>query len=336
MKRAAIVGMGAIYPIHLAAIQALEGIELVGVCDVDAQARAAAPDGVPAFDDVRTMIEQVKPDCVHICLPHYLHYPIAKQVVEMGVNVLCEKPVALNGREAQAFCQLEKEHPEVKIAVCLQNRLNETTEELVRIISSGEKGRVLGVRGEVPWFRPLSYYEKGPWRGRWDQAGSGVMMNQAIHTIDLMYLFGGPIARLKASVGQVLDYGIEVEDTVTAQFEYAEGARGMFFATNANFKNESVVFSVDLEQASYRIRDNVLYEVGEDGVERELVEDQKLPGSKFYYGASHKKLIQGFYGCLENGGDEYIHVRDAYMSVHLIDAIKESGITGAWTRVQAE
>ena len=81
------------------------------------------------------------------------------------------------------------------------------------------------------------------------------------------------------------------------------------------------------------MRDNVLYEVGEGNVETKLVEDQKLPGSKFYYGASHKKLIRGFYDCLEDGSDEYIHVRDAYMSVHLIDVIKDSGLTGSWANV---
>ena len=333
MKRAAIVGMGAIYPIHLAAIEALEGIELVGVCDADAKARAAAPKGVPVFENVREMIEATQPDCVHICLPHFLHYPIAKQVVEMGVNVLCEKPVALNGREAREFCKLEEDHPEVKISVSLQNRMNETTEELLRIIRDRSKGSVVGVRCEVPWHRPLAYYEQGPWRGRWDQAGSGVMMNQAIHTIDLMYLVGGPIARIKASVGQLLDYGIEVEDTVTARFEYENGARGLFFATNANFKNEGVNLTVDFENGCYRMRDSVLYEVGEDHAERKLVEDQRFPGSKFYYGASHMKLIRGFYDCLENGGDGYIHVQDAYMSVHLIDVIKDSGITGTWARV---
>lgn len=333
MKRAAIVGMGAIYPIHSAAIQALDGIELVGVCDIDAKKRAAAPEGVPAFENVREMVEQTHPDCVHVCLPHYLHYPISKQVVEMGVNVLCEKPVALNGREALEFRRLEQEHPEVKIAVSLQNRLNETTEELVRIIGSGEHGKVMGIRAEVPWYRPLAYYQAGPWRGSWDQAGSGVMMNQAIHTIDLMYLLGGPVQRIKASVEQILDYGIEVEDTVSARFQYENGAIGHLYATNANFKNEGVNISVDLECASFRMRDNVLYEVGEGNVETKLVEDQKLPGSKFYYGASHKKLIRGFYDCLEDGSDEYIHVRDAYMSVHLIDVIKDSGLTGSWANV---
>ncbi len=103
------------------------------------------------------------------------------------------------------------------------------------------------------------------------------------------------IKRLKASVSQVLDYGIEVEDTVTASLEFENGAHGLFYATNANFKNESVQLAVDMERASFRMRDNILYQVAEDGTETVIVEDRRMPGSKFYYGASHEKLIRKFY-----------------------------------------
>lgn len=333
MRTAAVIGLGAIAPIHLAAIKANEHIRLVAVCDVDEGARSRAPEGVPAYADFREMIEQERPDCVHVCLPHYLHYPVSKAAVEMGVNVFCEKPVALNDRQAQEFVELEASHPEVHIGICLQNRLNETTEELKRIIEGGEYGRVVGIRGTVPWFRSKEYYEESPWRGRWAEAGSGVLMNQSIHTLDLMYYLGGPVARLRASVAKLLDYDIEVEDTVSAQLEFENGARGLFFSTNANFKNEGVELSVDLEGARFHMRDNVLYQLDEGGREHLLIEDAKMPGSKFYYGASHDKLIGKFYASLEDGSDDYIHVRDAYMSLHLIDIIKHAGLTGAWAEV---
>ncbi len=333
MRKAAVIGLGAIAPIHIAAIQANENIELVAVCDIDEQARSRAPEGVPAYADYREMIEATRPDCVHVCLPHYLHYPVSKAAAELGVNVFCEKPVALDDRQAQEFCELEEAHPELKLGICLQNRLNETTEELKRVIDEGAHGRVLGIRAEVPWFRPASYYEESPWRGSWKLAGSGVLMNQSIHTLDLMQYLVGPVTRLRANVGKLLDYDIEVEDTVSAQLEFENGARGLFFATNANFKNEGVTISVDLEHASFRMHDNVLYRVEAGNVEHEVVEDRRLPGTKFYYGASHDKLIGRFYECLENGSDEYIHVRDAYMSLHLIDKIKHAGLTGTWVEV---
>lgn len=330
MKKAAVIGLGDISSIHLGAIEANDQIELCAVCDIDPAARERAPQGVPFYTDYKEMIQKEKPDCVHICLPHYLHYPVAKDAAGMGVNVFCEKPVALNQAQAAEYVKLEQEHPELQIGICLQNRLNETTEMLKELIDSGKYGKVTGIRGVVPWYRPKEYYDVKPWRGKWKTAGGGCMINQSVHTLDLLYFLAGPIRRLKASVSQVLDYGIEVEDTVTASLEFENGARGLFYATNANFKNESVELSVDLEKASFRMRDNVLYQVSEDGTETKAVEDRKLPGSKFYYGSSHEKLIRKFYESLETGSGDYIHVADAEMSIRLIDAIQASGRFGIW------
>ena len=185
----------------------------------------------------------------------------------------------------------------------------------------------------VPLARPKEYYDVKPWRGKWKTAGGGCMINQSVHTLDLLYYLAGPIKRLKASVSQVLDYGIEVEDTVTASLEFENGAHGLFYATNANFKNESVQLAVDMERASFRMRDNILYQVAEDGTETVIVEDRRMPGSKFYYGASHEKLIRKFYNSLETGSGDYIHVADAEMSIRLIDAIQNSGRFGTWIEV---
>ena len=253
MIRAAVLGLGDISWIHLDAIAENPGIQLVGACDLKEELAAKLPEGTPFFTDFRQMVEQVKPDVVHICLPHYLHFPVAKELVEMGVNVFCEKPVALNLAQAEEFAALEAAHPEVKICICLQNRMNETTEELKRIIDSGEYGKVTGVRGFVPWYRNPEYYSVKPWRGTWEFAGGGSMINQSLHTLDLMYYLGGDVARIHAMVGQLNDYGIEVEGDVVARMEYANGARGLFFATNDNWTNESVQIRVALEKGVFHI-----------------------------------------------------------------------------------
>lgn len=328
MKKAAVIGLGDISPIHLAAIAGNPDIELCAVCDIDPEAGQRAPEGVPFYTDYEEMLREAKPDCVHVCLPHYLHYPVSKYFAEHGVNVFCEKPVALNTAQAKEFAALETAHPEVHIGICLQNRLNESVEMLKSIIESGEYGRVLGTKGIVPWARPKQYYDCKPWRGKWETAGGGCMINQSVHTLDLLYFLGGPVKSLRASVSQLLDYGIEVEDTVAAQLTYADGGKGLFMATNANYKNESVQIGVQLEKADFAIIENVLYRVAQDGSREELCEDARLPGTKFYYGDSHAKLIGKFYKALEDGTDDYIHVRDAEMSIRLIDAVQEAGRTG--------
>ena len=328
MKKAAIIGLGDISFIHIRGVLDNPEIELAAVCDIDEAAKAQAPEGVPFYTDYKEMIAAVKPDVVHVCLPHYLHVPVSEEIAAMGINVFCEKPMALNAEEGRGFVEFEAAHPEVKMGICLQNRCNETVEMLKGIIDSGEYGKVVGCKGIVPWARPKSYYDVKPWRGKWATAGGGCMINQSVHTLDLLYYMCGTIKSVKASVSQLLDYGIEVEDTVSARLDFENGAQGLFIATNANYKNENVQISVKLENAEFEITDNRLYRICEDGTKEFLVENATLPGTKFYYGASHAKLIAKFYKAVEKGHGEYIHVRDSLMSIRLIDAIQRSGRTG--------
>lgn len=329
MKKAAIIGYGTIAPVHLPAILANPEIELVAVCDTDPSVKANIPVEVPFYTDYKELCEKEKPDCVHICLPHYLHYPVSKYFVEQGVNVFCEKPVALTTAQAKEFVALEAAHPEVKIGICLQNRLNETSEKLKEIVESGEYGKVLGCRGFVPWQRLKAYYDVQPWRGQMEYAGGGCMINQSVHTLDLLYFICGEITKLHGTVSQLADYGIEVEDTVAARLEFANGAIGMFIATNCNYANESVQIRVALEKGTFLIEDDSLWKINPDAGREKVVENQKMAGAKFYFGASHGKLIDKFYKAIEENTDDYIHVKDAEMSIRLIDAIRASSAANA-------
>lgn len=333
MKKAAIIGMGTIAPIHLASIQNNPQITLVGVCDIDEKKREEAPEGIPFFTDYREMISKTSPDVVHVCLPHYLHFSVSKEAALMGVHVFCEKPMAMNQKEGREFAEFEAAHPEIHMGICLQNRFNESVETLKDIIESGKYGSLVGIRGTVPWYRTKEYYEEQPWRGRWDTAGGGCMINQSVHTLDLLYYLGGEIKEVKAMTAQLLDYGIEVEDTVAARLIYANQAPGLFLATIANYKNENVQISIQLEGGEFMISDNTLYRILKDGTREKLREDSKMPGTKFYYGASHGKLIGLFYDALEKNNQNYLHVRDSLMSIRLIDAIQESGRTGNTVKI---
>lgn len=331
MKKAAIIGLGVISAIHLDAIQNHPEITLTGICDTDPSKQAKVPFDVPFYTDYKTMISETKPDVVHICLPHCLHVPVTMAAGEMGVHVFCEKPMAMNTEEGKMLSAYEASHPHLHIGICLQNRFNESVEMLKRLIDSKEYGAVTGLRGIVPWYRDQEYYNAAPWRGGWNTAGGGCMINQAVHTLDLLYYLGGEIKKLKAVTANLLDYDIEVEDTAAARLRFANGAEGLFFATIANYKNENVQLSVQLEKASFLIADNSLLRIHEDGTKEKLCEDATLPGTKFYYGASHRKLINRFYHALETNSQDYLHAHEALMSIRLIDAIQESSRTGKET-----
>lgn len=324
MIKAAIIGMGTIFPVHLDAIATNPEMKLAAVCDIDETARERAPEGAAFYTDYHEMVLREKPDVVHVCLPHYLHYSVTKELVEMGVHVFCEKPVAMNIAEAERFAALEAAHPKIKIGICLQNRMNETTVRLKSIIESGEYGRMIGIRGFVPWYRDSEYYSQKPWRGTWAEAGGGSMINQSLHTLDLMYYLGGDVEKIHAMVGQLNDYGIEVEGDVIARMEFGNGARGLFFATNNNWANESVQIRVAMEKGIFHIEDNTLYQINPDSSRTVVCQASKLEGVKFYYGASHSRLVEHFRKAVETGGDDYIHVRDAVMVIHLMETIFKS------------
>ncbi|MFP7298843.1 Gfo/Idh/MocA family protein [Neobacillus niacini] len=320
MLKVAVIGLGTISHIHIPAIKANPNAELVAVCDTDETLSNSVPEA-NFYSSYEEMLENEDLDCVHICLPHYLHYPVTKACVEKGVHVFLEKPLGLNSEEGRALVKVEEENKDVKIGVCLQNRNNESFEKLQEIISSGEFGPIKGVKGLVAWFRPKQYYDVQPWRGQWKYAGGGVMINQALHTIDLMQLVGGEIESIRGSVDQLLDYNIEVEDTASARIQFKNGAKGLFFATNANADNSSVELEVLFENARFIIKDSILTSANEAGEKEELMEDAKLPGSKHYYGASHAKTINQFYSAIIENTQDYIHAKDALASIAIIDAI---------------
>ena len=324
MLRVAIIGLGEISNSHLPVILENKDVELVAACDLDPALSAKAPNAT-FYTDFREMLAREKPlDCVHICLPHYLHYPVARQVIEHGIHVFCEKPLALNLAEALEFVAMEANHPELKVGICFQNRFNESFRMLMDIIASGQMGRVTGIRGFVPWYRDPSYYTSKPWRMRMSTAGGGVMINQSIHTMDLMQLIGGELDSIRGNVGNLLEYeGLEVEDTVSARLQFKSGAKGLFFASVANSRNDSVDIEVSMEKGDLVLRDCCLFRQLDGDLEK-LVEDDRLPGTKFYFGASHGKIIRQFYRCLETGSQEYVHAGDALVSMRMIDAVRRS------------
>ena len=324
MLRVGIIGLGDISKIHIPAIEGYPEAQLVAACDIDEALRAMVPQ-IPFYSDYHQMLKEEQLDCVHICLPHHLHYPVTKAVVEHGVHVLLEKPLAHTLADSRAIVALEQAHPEVKIGVSLQNRLNETIEELQSIVQSGRYGKLIGVKGLVAWQRPKEYYETKPWRSAMVTAGGGVMINQSIHTLDLMQFIAGEIESIRGSIDQLLDYGYDIEDTASAHIKFQNGATGLFFATIANDHNDSVEFQVTLEEAQLTIKDSVLMIDQEN--KQILSEDQKLPGTKFYYGASHMKLIAQFYQQIVMKGDDYIHANEAQTSIEMIDLIYRSSQT---------
>lgn len=321
MLKSAIIGLGTVSSVHQQAIKETRNGELVAVCDSDESLRSLYPN-LPFYTDVEALLANEELDIVHICLPHHLHYPITKLCAESGVHVLQEKPLALDYQEGLLTAELAKQVPG-KIGICFQNRYNATFQALMQVLKENDC-QVKAVKGLVAWNRTQKYYDDKPWRGKWVTAGGGTIINQAIHTLDLMQLIGGELVACKASLSNIADFEVEVEDTAVANFTFENEVRGFYMSTNAYSTNASVEIEVVMDKGAYLIKNNQLFAVDDEGNLECLARDEQRADTKSYYGPSHSTLIQHFYDAVEQGTDDYVSVEEALPSMLMIDAMKHS------------
>lgn len=329
VKNAVIIGCGAIGPVHAAAIAEADGVRLYGVCDiVEERAQALASQySCRSFADIAQALGDPQVDSVHICTPHYLHAPMAVQAAEAGKHVVLEKPVALNVEEARGIVRAV-ERAGVKCCVILQNRFNPSVELAKQWIKAGTLGKLLGLKGYLTWKRTPEYYQAAEWRGKWATEGGGLLINQAVHMLDMLHYLGGPIASLKGSMDtRVLQDVIEVEDTAEATLFYEDGKTGLFYATNGYIANSPFFIELHFEQGLLRYMDQQLVLKTQDE-ERPLTSDKAAAIGKGYWGSGHSGLIAAYYRSFASGKKEYTDLSDAACSMGLLDAIYASARNG--------
>lgn len=243
--RTAVAGCGTIAPMHLRALAGMNQIELAGLADPDSQAVAVMADlwqqatdhrsgRAPAgYSDLETLIHCQQPDSIHICTPHHTHVPLAVTALAAGVHVLLEKPAGISLDDLRRLEQTEAESG-CQLGLCFQNRFNLASLQAWLLVRSGLLGPLRSARGWVTWHRDAAYYRQAEWRGRWSTEGGGVMINQAIHTLDLLiWLAGQPVSVEGSISSHVLSSEIEVEDTAECHLILENQVPALFFATNA-------------------------------------------------------------------------------------------------------
>ena len=324
MRRAAVIGCGDISIVHFEAIGALGEATLVAVCDLDPALAKAAGDrwGVPAYTDHRALLELEQVDVVHVCTPHDQHAQVAIDCHGAGVAVLTEKPLAATVAEAERVVAAAAKNPQVKIGVCFQNRYNATV-EAIRDLVDRDVGRPVGGHATVMWHRTPAYYAARPWRGRMSSSGGGVLINQAIHTLDLLQWLLGDVVAVDARVsGGRIGPGIDVEDTATLFLDHATGASSIFVASNTNVVDSPVTLEIDTERASFFVRDDLTIRHADGRIEK-VAERRVETAGRGYWGVSHQRLIADFYARLDDPEPFWISPREATKSLRIIAAAYE-------------
>lgn len=321
-RRVAVIGCGDISIVHFAAIAGVPDAELVAVCDPDPErlAAASAAYDVPGFPNHTDLLDWLQLDVVHICTPHHTHASLAVDALERGVNVILEKPLA-HSREAGRRVIAAAERSGAKIAVCFQNRYNAPVQAAHDLLASGELGRVLGAAATVMWHRTVEYYEDRPWRGRWSTGGGGLLMNQGIHTLDLLQWLVGPVTEVRGNAStRALDEVIEVEDTAELTLTHENGARSVFYATLANAVNAPVTLDIVAERGTLSLRGDLTV-THADGRVEVFTEREAAAGGRAYWGISHELLIQDFYRQLDHDGPFWIDPVEAQKTLDMIQDV---------------
>ncbi len=229
--RFALVGCGRISANHFDALDRhADRAEMVGVCEIDAEAlaKAEARTGAPGFRSLEAMLAGTDADIVIIATPSGIHAHQAVQVAAAGRHVMTEKPMATNWQDGKKMVHACDEAG-VHLFVVKQNRRNATLQLVKRAMEKRRFGRIYMVNINVFWTRPQSYYDSASWRGTWEFDG-GAFMNQASHYVDLLDWLIGPVESVQAFTA-TLARNIQVEDTGVASIRWRTGALGSMNVT---------------------------------------------------------------------------------------------------------
>lgn len=314
MKNVCLVGYGKIGPNHANALSEIENAKLYAVCDIneDKIKKCQESFDVIGYTDFDEMLKDENIHSVHICTPHYLHYEMIVKALAAGKSVVSEKPVTMTKEE---FDKLMKTESAEKVCLVFQNRLNACVVKLKEIIDSGEMGSIVAAKSILTWSRTREYYEEDYWRGRWDTEGGGVLINQAVHSLDLLSYLVSNISFVKANMmNYSLENTIEVEDTFTAYLGFENGIKGFFLATNSFSVNSPMDIDIVFEKGNVRYMNGKLF------VNNEVVaSDETAKAGKNYWGAGHKKILKNFY---DKG--IYYNIKDAENTMNTMFAMYES------------
>lgn len=230
-----IAGGGSISETHARAASGIDGLAIAAVHGENRQrtARLASEHGASAYDDFERFLDHRPLDLVVIGSPSGRHGEQGIAAARRGLHVLVEKPIDISTEKADALIAAA-DAAGITLGVCFQDRLHPDVVRIKSMIDRGEIGTPVMISGRVKWHRDAEYYSASRWRGTWALDGGGALINQAIHTVDLIQWLFGPVTRIcGATATRVHD--IEVEDTAAAVLEFANGAIGTIEAATSVF-----------------------------------------------------------------------------------------------------
>jgi predicted dehydrogenase len=329
---AAVIGLGR-GRAHIEALIRAEGAELLAVCDKNKETaeRFAAKYEVDAYTDLGEMLKRDDIDLVHVCTPSGLHTEMLLQIAEAGKHAITEKPLDITleriDRAIEAFATRQ-----LQLGCIFQIRLMPAVLEMKQAIDAGRLGKPMLANAQVKWFRTQEYYDQnGGWRGTWAWDGGGSLMNQAVHTIDLLQWMMGPVQSVVGHT-QVSAHRIETEDLGVALVKFRNGALATIVGTTAAYPGFGTSLEIFGTDGGIAMKDNLITDwkirgddmaAEEADMRRKFGDDKAAPPADTTY-----VQIQDMIDAVRNNRAPLITGREGRDAVEIVLAIYESARAG--------
>ena len=340
----ALIGCGRIATNHVtAAIN--NNLEIVAVCDIVPEKmeeilvkhNLADDKSIKRYTDYKQMLEENELELISIATESGKHAAIALDAIDAGVNVIIEKPMAMNIADAEEIIKRAAEK-NVKVSACHQNRFNVAIQEVRKAVEGGRFGKLSHASINVRWNRNKGYYDQAPWRGTWEEDG-GCLMNQCIHGIDLLrWMMGDEVVEVYGATRQQFHDYLEAEDVGVAVVKFKNGAIGTIEGTTN-------VYPQNLEETLYLFGENGTVKVGGKSTNTidvwdfkdETAEDQKNKGleeeTSNVYGNGHTSLFADVIEAIKEDRSPYVDGVAGRNALEMVLAIYKSQKEGMPVRL---
>jgi len=333
----AVAGLG-VGKAHVKAAAEYENCELVAVCDLIKEKLdkvAETYPGTKLYQDFDEMLKDDEIDIISICLPSAMHADFAVKAMEAGKNVLVEKPIDITVEAAKRIEEARK-RTGMTAGVIHQNRNNAVMKPIKAAVDAGRLGKMVLATFAVKWYRDAHYYIG--WHGTWDMDGGGSLMNQAVHTVDLMQWLMGDVVSVHSTMG-IYNHDIETEDMTASVVTFKSGAAATFVSTTCAYPGISTdiqlygtggTIEADADILKrWKLRDSD----DEDEEEEEMLEkygngNRAVEKADPTVVTGHASMVRDMVDAVRDGRQPQIVPTEAIKSVRIVNAIYESARTG--------
>jgi predicted dehydrogenase len=330
--RIAMIGLGMAVSPHARSLLDLRDRVEVAYAFSRSEARRqafAARFDFPLTGDLDRIIDDASVNAVMILTPPNSHLELVQRCAAAGKHILLEKP--LERSTERALQLVEAAHAKgVKLGVVFQHRFRDASEHLRRLLERGALGELVAINVISPWWRPQIYYDE-PGRGTLARDGGGVLITQAIHTLDLTLSLAGPVAEVAAITGTTGLHRMETEDFASAGLRFANGAVGALMATTAEYPGFPERIELIGIKGTAILTAGVVTVHYQDGREERAGEEQGTGGGAdpmaFPHDA-HRALLADFLDALDHDREPRVTGREALRVHHLIDAVLRASAEG--------